>query len=122
MFIVTTQVVENYGAHADSGKFSDGNNYWKFKGGDTYLVEDLPRKEDAIAFVASLVMENNIGYKEFPLDVVTVQWWADCLPDDAGEPQSSREFYLSQVMRVSPKGPASSNFLIGKGITEEEVA
>ena len=48
MFIVSTQVLENYGAHAESGKFADGQNYWKFKGGDTYLVEDLDREQDAI--------------------------------------------------------------------------
>ena len=43
MFIVTTQGLENYGAHAESGKFADGQNYWKFKSGSTYLVEDLDR-------------------------------------------------------------------------------
>ena len=58
MFIVTTQTLENYGAHSESGKFSDGQNYWKFKGGDTYLVEDLDREQDAVAFVAALVMDN----------------------------------------------------------------
>ena len=103
MFIVTTQTIENYGAHAESGKFADGNTYWKFKGGDTYLVEDLDRAQDAMAFVAAMVMENGIGYKEFPSAVMTVQEWADDLPDDAGEPQSCRDYYLSQVKRVSPK-------------------
>jgi len=102
MFIVTTQTLENYGAHADSGKFADGHSYWKFKGGDTYLVEDLDREQDAMAFVAALVMENDIGFKEFPSAVMTVMEWADTLPDDAGEPQSSRKYYLSQVKRVSP--------------------
>ena len=49
MFIVTTQGLENYGAHAESGKFADGQNYWKFKSGSTYLVEDLDRAQDAMA-------------------------------------------------------------------------
>jgi len=102
MFIVTTQTIENYGAHADSGLYADGHSYWKFKGGDTYLVEDLDRAGDAMAFVAAMVMENGIGYKEFPSAVMTVQEWADDLPDDAGEPQSCRDYYLSQVKRVSP--------------------
>jgi hypothetical protein len=122
MFIVHTQTLENYGAHSESGKFADGQMYWKFKGGSTYLVEDLDRPQDAYAFVAALVMENNLYYKEFPSDVVTVQEWAETLPDDAGEPQSSREYYLSQVIRVSPKQPASAKCCIGKGMTEEEVA
>lgn len=102
MFVVITQILENYGAHCEDGKFESGNAYWKFKGGDTYLVEDLDREQDAIAFVAALVMENDIGFKEFPSAVMTVMEWADTLPDDAGEPQSSRKYYLSQVKRVSP--------------------
>ena len=102
MFIVTTQTLENYGAHAESGKFADGNAYWKFKGGDTYLVEDLDRPQDATAFVAAMVMNNDIGYKEYPAETMTVAEWEQTLPDDAGEPQSTRDYYLSQVKRVSP--------------------
>ena len=121
MFIVTTQTLENYGAHAESGKFSDGQNYWKFKGGDTYLVEDLDREQDAVAFVAALVMENGIGYKEYPSAIMTVQEWAADLPDDAGDVQSCREYYLSQVIRVSPKTMKSKNFKPTKGMTEREL-
>ena len=121
MFIVTTQTLENYGAHAESGKFSDGQNYWKFKGGDTYLVEDLDREQDAVAFVAALVMENGIGYKEYPSAIMTVQEWAADLPDDAGDVQSCREYYLSQVIRVSPKTLKSKNFKPVKGMTEREL-
>ena len=121
MFIVITQTLENYGAHCEDGKFSSNNAYWKFKGGSTYLVEDLDRPQDATAFVAALVMENNLGYKEYPAEVYTVTEWAEQLPDDAGEMQSSRDYYLSQVIRVSPKQPASAKCCIGKGMTEEEV-
>ena len=92
MFIVTTQTLENYGAHAASGKFADGQNYWKFKGGDTYLVEDLDREQDAMAFVAAMVMENNLSFKEYPSAIMTVQEWAADLPDDAGEMQSCRDY------------------------------
>jgi hypothetical protein len=126
MFIVTTQTLENYGAHSESGKFADGQNYWKFKGGDTYLVEDLDREQDAVAFVAALVMENGIGYKEYPSAVMTVQEWAANLPDDAGEMQSSRDYYLSQVKRVSPNNlkdrkTVNDRSWIKKGMTEMEV-
>ena len=124
MFIVTTQTLENYGAHAESGKFADGQNYWKFKGGDTYLVEDLDREQDAMAFVAALVMENSIGYKEYPSAIMTVQEWADDLPDDAGEPQSCRDYYLSQVKWVSPRTVKVTRDwnTVPKGMTEAEVA
>jgi len=123
MFIVHTQFLENYGAHCESGKFADGHTYWKFKGGDTYLVEDLYRAADAMAFVAALVMENGIGYKEFPSSVQTVQEWVADLPDDAGEPQSCRDYYLSEVVRVSPntvKVTRDWNYT-KKGVTEMEL-
>ena len=126
MFIVSTQVLENYGAHSESGKFADGQNYWKFKGGDDYLVEDLDREQDAMAFVAALVMENGIGYKEYPCHIQTVTEWANQLPDDAGEVQSCRDYYLSQVKRVSPiafreRKTMKDRSWITKGMTEEEV-
>ena len=126
MFIVSTQVLENYGAHSESGKFADGQNYWKFKGGDEYLVEDLDREQDAMAFVAALVMENGIGYKEYPCHIQTVTEWANQLPDDAGEVQSCRDYYLSQVKRVSPVAFAERKTMkdrswIKKGVTEEEI-
>ena len=123
MFIVHTQTLENYGAHAESGKFADGQNYWKFKGGDTYLVEDLDREQDAMAFVAALVMENGIGYKEYPSAIMTVQEWAADLPNDGGEEQSCRDYYLSQVKRVSPNTQKNKrDWNTGKkGITEMEL-
>ena len=126
MFIVHTQVLENYGAHSESGKFADGQNYWKFKFGDTYLVEDLDREQDAMAFVAAICMENGIGYKEFPTVIETVTEWASKLPNDGGEEQSCRDFYLSQVKRVSPiamqgRKTVNDRSWIKKGVTEEEV-
>ena len=123
MFIVHTQTIENYGAHCESGKFADGHSYWKFKGGDTYLVEDVDRAADAMAFVAALVMENSIGYKEYPSAIMTVQEWAADLPDDAGEPQSCRDYYLSQVKRVSPRTVKVTRDWnnVPKGMTEAEV-
>ena len=121
MFIVTTQGLENYGAHAESGKFADGQNYWKFKAGSEYLVEDLDREQDAMAFVCALCMENGIGWKEYPCHIQTVTEWANELPDDAGEVQSSRDYYLSRVIRVSPKTTTTKDFAPKRGITEEEV-
>ena len=126
MFIVSTQVLENYGAHSEDGKFSSGNHYWKFKGGSEYLVEDLDREQDAMAFVAALCMENGIGYKEFPTVIETVTEWASKLPNDGGEVQSCRDYYLSQVKRVSPiamqdRKTVNDRSWIKKGVTEEEV-
>ena len=118
MFIVSTQVLENYGAHSEDGKFSSGNHYWKFKVGSEYLVEDLDREQDAMAFVAALCMENGVGFKEYPCHIQTVTEWAKDLPDDAGEMQSCRDYYLSRVIRVSPHAPKDFS---KRGVTEEEV-
>ena len=79
-FVIHTQVLENYGAHCESGKFSDGQHYWKFKGGDSYIVEGLDRMQDAVAFVAAAFCDNGIGWKEFPCHYETLEeWHAGCL-------------------------------------------
>ena len=99
MFVVTTQVLENYGAHCESGKFSDGQAYWKMKGGNDYLVRGLDRAQDAMAFVMAAFSENTVGYKEFPIEVKDFSEWRESLPED----QDYREFLLSQVLTVSPE-------------------
>ena len=65
-FLVTTQTLENYGAHCESGKFVDNHAHWKFKAGSDYIITGVDRLQDAVAFVAAITMENGIGYKEFP--------------------------------------------------------
>jgi hypothetical protein len=100
MFVVTTQVLENYGAHSEDGKFASGNAYWKMKGGNGYLVKDIDRAQDAMAFVMAAFSENEIGYKEFPVAVESVdEWKFNNLPDD----EEYREFLMSQMLVVSPK-------------------
>ena len=65
-FFVTTQTLENYGAHCKSGKFADNHAYWKFKNGSDYIITGVDRLQDAVAFVAAITMENGISYNEFP--------------------------------------------------------
>ena len=98
-FVISTQYLENYGAHCEDGKFSSGNAYWKMKGGTDYLVQDLDRVQDAVAFVMAAFSENGLGGKEFPVEWMTEQEWIDQLPDDA----EYRDFLKEQVMLVSPK-------------------
>ena len=69
MFVVKTQILENYGAHSANGKFANGNAYWKMKGGNEYIVNDVERPQDAMAFIAAKYMTNDLYYKEFPLEV-----------------------------------------------------
>ena len=103
-FVITTQFLENYGAHSEDGKFSSGNAYWKMKGGSEYLVQDLDRVQDAVAFVAAIAMENGIGAKEFPVEWMTEAEWIGKLPDDA----DYRDFLKEQLLVVSPKRGATT--------------
>ena len=103
-FVITTQFLENYGAHSESGKFADGNAYWKMKGGSDYLVQDLDRVQDAVAFVAAIAIENGIGAKEFPIEWQTEAEWISKLPED----EDYRDFLKEQVLVVSPKRGAKT--------------
>lgn len=102
MFIVLTQILENYGAHCEDGRFSTGNAYWKFKSGETYLVEDLDRPQDAMAYVAAAFSENNLSFKEFPTQVFTWDEYWDTIKDDS---EDYRNFQLDSIKVVSPRSP-----------------
>lgn len=96
-FVITTQALENYGAHCEDGKFSSGNAYWKFKSGTDYLVSGLERPQDAMAFVAAIGMENCIGWKEFPSEVMSLEEYLDGCDDEY------REFKMKYIKRVDPR-------------------
>lgn len=54
--------MENYGAHCESGKFSDQTACWKFKGGEQYLVSyssSFGREANAVAFMTSYLHKRN---------------------------------------------------------------
>ena len=120
-FVVHTQFLENYGAHAADGKFSSGNAYWKMKGGDTYIVEDLDRIQDAVAFVAAKEMFNDIGAKEFPVEWETYdEWFAREIA--AEDSEDYREFKLEQARVVSPLQPKDSRRLIDVLVDREAEA
>ena len=109
VFVVKTQALENYGAHCESGKFADGKAYWKFKSGMEYLVSGLDRPQDAMAFVAAIGMENSIAYKEFPVEVVTLDEFRNefDMSDDFG--REYFEFKMSIIKRVDPHDYFSPN-------------
>ena len=99
-FVVHTQTLENYGAHAESGKFADGMAYWKFKSGDTYVVSGLDRLQDAVAFVAAISIENGIGWKEFPCHYNTYDEWLAELADDS---EDYRKYQMESAKQVDPR-------------------
>ena len=99
-YAIHTQHLENYGAHAESGKFSDGQNYWKMKGGDTYIVSGLDRVQDAVAFVMAAFSDNGIGWKEFPVEWETEAEWLEGMASDSEE---YRNFKKECAYRVHPE-------------------
>lgn len=101
-YFVTTQGLENYGAHCESGKYADGTQCWKFKSGTDYIVSGFDRPQDAMAFVASLCMENGIGWKEFPAEVQTLSEWESQWDDKDRYGMEYREFKLEYAKRVHP--------------------
>ena len=104
MFVVKTQILENYGAHSEDGRFASGNAYWKMKGGNEYIVRDLDRPQDAMAFVAAKFIENNIAFKEFPIAVITWEDWQAELND---LDEDYREFLVEQAIACSPLAEAA---------------
>jgi hypothetical protein len=102
-FVVSTQFLENYGAHCEDGRFASGNAYWKMKGGTDYVVTGLDRIQDAVAFVAAIAMENGIGAKEFPVEWKTYAEWEATLPEDT----EYQEFLLGQCQHVDPSDAKS---------------
>jgi len=96
-YAVHMQTLENYGAHDDDGKFENGNAYWKFKGGDTYLVSGVDRPADAMAFIMATFAVNSVGLKEIPTDVETQAEWESKLSDLSEDYQ---EFLWETVNRV----------------------
>lgn len=96
-FVITTQALENYGSHSGSGRFAAGEAYWKFKSGTDYLVSGLDRPQDAMAFVAAIGLENGIGWKEFPSEVMSLEEYLDGCDDEY------REFKMKYIKRVDPR-------------------
>ena len=101
-YVFTTQGLEKYGAHCEDGKFSSGNSYWKFKSGTDYIVEGLDRPQDAMAFVAAIGMENGIGWKEFPSEVVTYDEFMSQFDMEDEFDKEHLEFKLSIMKAVNP--------------------
>ena len=93
-FVISTQYLENYGAHCEDGKFSSGNAYWKFKGGSDYVVSGVERLQDAVAYVAALSTANNISWKEFPSWFGTYDEWLDTDPG---------EYFVDNAKQVDPR-------------------
>lgn len=98
-YVVKTQTLENYGAHDTDGKFSSGNAYWKFKGGTDYIVSDVERPADAMAYVMAAHSHNCISMKSIPTEVLTLDQWEKELE---ALDRDYAVFLVEQAVKVSP--------------------
>lgn len=77
--VIHTQIRENYGAH-DWNEEGECPQYWKFKGGNTYVVLNLTEKQvkkiedSGIPTISNLITEKNEYFEEYVLsyDVVSM--------------------------------------------------
>tara|TARA_Y100001937_G_scaffold124057_1_gene188085 strand:+ start:1280 stop:1729 length:450 start_codon:yes stop_codon:yes gene_type:complete len=107
-YVISTQMLENYGAHSENGKFKDGNAHWKFKGGTDYIVSGFDRPANAVAFVHAFLSKFYEGsysmcWKEYPTTVQTYdEWFADLPAGDELDVQTAehRQFILENARHV----------------------
>jgi len=67
-FRIDTQSEENYGAHNWDGT-GDCPQYWKFKGGNSYIMIDFATEADAEAYAEKNFTHDNDYYKEYVLGI-----------------------------------------------------
>lgn len=76
--VIQTQVRENYGAHDWDGK-GECPQYWKCKGGDTYIVPNLTDKQvekvksHGVPTLTALIESRSEGFEEYIIDVSVVE-------------------------------------------------
>ena len=90
--------------------YTSGNAYWKFKGGETYIVTDIERRQDAVAFVAALCIENSVYYKEFPMGDVDIAnaWWCDVQKRAQVMGEYADEFLAHEIESLKWVSPEST--------------
>ena len=64
--VIHTQFRENYGAHDWDGNSSECPQYWKFKGGDTYIIDVTLQEAQDRAFYDAVYqcIEHSSDYSE----------------------------------------------------------
>lgn len=102
-YVISTQVLENYGAHTEDGRYVNGNARWKFKGGTDYLIKGLDRAADAVAFAHAYLNRkggtdcNSIGHKEYICSHSHYDDWLDSIADLHEEYQDFKKEELIEI-------------------------
>ena len=77
--LIQTQYKENYGAHDWDGR-GECPQYWKFKGGDTYVVPGVSNK-DLLPALEAMIESSDEAQEEYII-------FAEVVADDATECES----------------------------------
>ncbi len=83
-YIIQIQDIENYGIHND-----EPCHYWKFKGGNTLVVENAPdRAATVIAVVNSLKCQGGLAFQSI------IRGWDQCatIPADVRDDEFAKFF------------------------------
>ena len=77
--VINTQYKENYASHNEDYEHGVSEPYWKFKGGSTYVVENITPPQarniemDGIPNLDKLLSYSNVGSQEYVLDYEIVE-------------------------------------------------
>ena len=109
--VIQTQYCENYGAHTWDGE-GECPQYWKFKGGETYVVPNLSQDqvtqviEQGIPTLRALIEYSNEASREYILD-----WSVQDDTDVVGEPwETPFELYWEQGRWVARRSVKNDEY------------
>ena len=109
--VIQTQYCENYGAHTWDGE-GECPQYWKFKGGETYVVPNLGQDqvtqviEQGIPTLRALIEYSNEASREYILD-----WSVQDDADVVGEPwETPFELYWEQGRWVARRSVKNDEY------------
>ena len=124
--LIQTQYKENYGAHDWDGK-GECPQYWKFKGGDTYVVPGVTNK-DLLPALKAMIESSDETQEEYII-------FAEVVADEATECESWETpwtihveelgFYASRYVKAEDywtpgyKGKATSYKMLAGGERED---
>jgi len=121
-YVISTQYLENYGAHSEHGTYAHNQHYWKFKGGTDYVVTGLDRIQDAVAFVQAYLAPskrgNNLMVKEFPTEWQSYSDWRESID---GLEADHLNFALESVVYIDPRGEDVADMLKDRGAQTQPI-
>jgi len=97
-YAIHTQYMTNSGAYSQSGEGEEDTNHWKCQMGNTYIVSNIARLSDAIAYVAKMyTVTGSPHFMEFVTSWQTEEEWHEVITHDDNCPEYS-DFMKSEAI------------------------